>query len=106
LSILDQADNPRRLVQRYDDSDVSSYAYSYSTPLGGIPRRIRSYRLSFPLHDFEDQSRPWGMRITLASRGQEFHLHREQVIKDYIFFLSLIPDPKIVSRERIALNCR
>jgi hypothetical protein len=48
--VLNQADNPRRLVSHYDDSDVSSCAYSYSTVLDGIPRWIRSYHLSFPLH--------------------------------------------------------
>jgi hypothetical protein len=49
VSILDQADNPRRLVAPVDDSDVSLIAYPYATLLDGIPRWVRSYRLSFPL---------------------------------------------------------
>lgn len=47
---LDQANNPRRLVYRYDDSDVSSIAYPYSAQLDGVPGWVPSYRLSFPLH--------------------------------------------------------
>ena len=50
MPILDQANNPRRLVAHDDDSDVSSSAYPYSTLLGGVLRWVRSYRLSFPLH--------------------------------------------------------
>src|SRR5262249_16137290 len=50
MSVLDPADNPRRLVATDDDSDVSSFSYPYATLLDGIPRWVRSYRLSFPLH--------------------------------------------------------
>ena len=36
MSVLDQADNRRRLVAHNDDSDVSSYPYPYATLLDGI----------------------------------------------------------------------
>jgi len=67
MSILDQADNPRRLVAHDDDSDVSSCAYPYATVLDGIRWWVQRDRLSFPLHGVEDQSRPWGPCITPAS---------------------------------------
>ena len=82
MSILDQADNPRRLVTHDDDSRVSSVAYPDSTLLGGICREILRDRLSFPLHGVESQSRPWGPCVTPASGGEELHLYGTQVIKD------------------------
>jgi hypothetical protein len=82
MSILDQADNPRRLVTHDDDSDVSSCAYPYATVLDGIRWWIQRDRLSFPLHGVEDQSRPWGPCVTPASGGEELHLYGTQVIKD------------------------
>ena len=84
MSILDQADNPRRLVAHDDDSDVSSCAYPYATVLDGIRWWVQRDRLSFPLHGVEDQSRPWGPCITPASGGEELHLYGTQVIKDLI----------------------
>ena len=84
MSILDQADNPRRLVTHDDDSDVSSCAYPYATVLDGIRWWVQRDRLSFPLHGVEDQSRPWGPCITPASGGEELHLYGTQVIKDLI----------------------
>jgi len=50
MPVLDQANNPRRLVNADDDEGVSLSAYPYSTPLGGVLRWVRSDRLSFPLH--------------------------------------------------------
>jgi len=82
MSILDQADNPRRLVTHDDDSDVSSCAYPYVTVLDGIRWWVQRDRLSFPLHGVEDQSRPWGPCVTPASGGEELHLYGTQVIKD------------------------
>jgi len=84
MSILDQADNPRRLVAHDDDSDMSSCAYPYATVLDGIRWWVQRDRLSFPLHGVEDQSRPWGACITPASGGEELHLYGTQVIKDLI----------------------
>ncbi len=84
VSILDQADNPRRLVAHDDDADVSSCAYPYATVLDGIRWWVQRDRLSFPLHGVEDQSRPWGPCITPASGGEELHLYGTQVIKDLI----------------------
>lgn len=50
VSVLDQANNPRRLVGDYGDSDASSYAYSCSTVLDGIHCWVQCYRLLLPLH--------------------------------------------------------
>src|SRR5712691_11200638 len=84
MSVLDQADNLRRLVLPDDDSAVSSSAYPCSTLLGGIHRKVLRDRLSLPLHQFEGQSPRWGGCITRASRGEELHLYSIQVIKDLI----------------------
>jgi len=56
VSLLDPADNLRRLVVANDDSGVSSSASSSSTLLGGVRREILRDRLSLPLHQFADQS--------------------------------------------------
>jgi len=44
--------------------------------LAGVPDWVPSYRLSPPHTRIDGQSLPWGECITLASKGQEFHLHR------------------------------
>ena len=82
MSVLDQADNPRRLVAHDDDSVVRSCAYPYATVLGGMPWRVQGNRLLRPLHKIESQSRSWGVCITSASGGEELHLYSTQVIKD------------------------
>lgn len=82
MSILDPADNPRRLVAHDDDSGVSSCAYPYATLLGGIRWWVQRDRLSLPLHGVESQSRPWGPCFTLASQGEELHPYGTQVIRD------------------------
>ena len=84
VSLLDQADNLRRLVLSNDDSGVSSSTYPYATLLGGIRREILRDRLSLPLHQVESQSFRWGECFTRASRGEELHLYNVQVIKDLI----------------------
>ena len=50
VSVLDQANNLRRLVIPNDDSGVSSSAYPYATLLGGMRREILRDRLSLPHH--------------------------------------------------------
>src|SRR5437763_5870266 len=82
MSVLDQADNPRRLVSHDDDSAVSSCAYPYATVLGGMPWRVQGDRLLRPLHKIDSQSHSWGVCITPASGGEELHLYSTQVIKD------------------------
>jgi hypothetical protein len=104
MSLLDQANNPRRLVAHDDDSVVHSCTYPCATLLGGIPWWIQSDRLSHPLHSLEGQSRLWGVCITPASGGEELHLYSSQVIKDLGG-----PDPSsltgsVISRERIAAS--
>jgi hypothetical protein len=81
VPVLGQADTPRRLVPHNDGSAVRSCTYPYATVLDGIPGWVPSYRLSRPLHDFDRQSPPWGLCITPASGGEEFHLYHSQVIK-------------------------
>ena len=76
--------NLRWLVVPDDDSGVSSFAYPYTTLLGGMRREVLRDRLSLPLHQFESQSPQWGACITRASRGEELHLYKVQVIKDVI----------------------
>ena len=104
MSLLDQANDPRRLVAHDDDSVVHSCTYPCATLLGGIPWWIQSDLLSYPLHSLEGQSRPWGVCITPASGGEELHLYSSQVIKDLGG-----PDPSsltgsVISRERIAAS--
>jgi hypothetical protein len=70
MSLLDQADNLRRLVVPDDDSAVSSSAYPFATLLGGMRREILRYPLSLPLHQVESQSLQWGGCFTRASRGR------------------------------------
>jgi hypothetical protein len=82
MSVLDQANNPRRLVTHDDDSVVSSSAYPYATVLGGMPWRVQGDRLLRPLHKIESQSHSWGVCFTSASEGEELHLYSTQVIKD------------------------
>src|SRR5215468_12496439 len=82
MSLLDQANNPRRLVAHDDASVVHSCTYPCATLLGGIRWWIQRDRLSHPLHSLEGQSRPWGVCITPASGGEELHLYSSQVIKD------------------------
>jgi hypothetical protein len=67
LSLLDQADNLRRLVLPDDDSRVSSSAYPFSTLLGGIRKEILHARLSLPLH---------GLRISRYRGEGASPLHR------------------------------
>jgi len=49
-AFLAQAYNPRRLVQRHDDSNVDSCACPYAALLDGIPGRMPSDRLFSPLY--------------------------------------------------------
>jgi hypothetical protein len=88
VSVLDQADNPRRLVPHNDGSAVRSCTYPYATVLDGIPWWVQGYRLSGPPHRFDGQSLRWGLCITPASRGEESHLYLPQVIKIYGLDLS------------------
>ena len=74
----------RWLVLSDDDSRVSSFAYPYTTLLGGIRREVLRDRLSLPLHELESQSPSWGACITRASRGEELHLYNVHVIKDLV----------------------
>jgi hypothetical protein len=82
VPVLGQANNPRRLVPHNDDSEVRSCTYPCATVLGGIRWWVQRDRLSRPLHRVEGQSLPWGVCITLASRGEAWHLYRAQVIAD------------------------
>src|SRR5262249_11555271 len=69
LSVLDQANNLRRLVVPNDDSSVSSFASPYTTLLGGIRREILRDRLSLPLHGLR-VSRYRGERASPVHHGE------------------------------------
>jgi hypothetical protein len=81
-ALLGQAAHPRRLVVHHDDAGVRSCAYPCTTLLGGMRGWIQRDRLSRPLHNVESQSQSWGVGIILASRREESHLYRFQVITD------------------------
>ena len=102
--MLDQANNPRRLVAHDDDSDVRSCAYPCAPVLGGIRGWAPRDRLSLPLHGVERQSQPWGTCIILASRREEFHLYGTQVIKDLSGPSPSSLTDHVISRERIAAS--
>jgi len=90
LAVLAQADNPCRLVQRNDDSDVDSSACPYTALLDGILRRILSDRLFSPLLGLMVSRYPRGDAVTSTPEGQELHLHGDEVIKDPMI-LTLYP---------------
>ena len=69
MSVLDQANNLRRLVVPNDDSRVSSSAYPFSTLLGGMRRKVLRDRLSFPLHGLR-VSRYRGERASPVHHGE------------------------------------
>jgi len=82
LAILAQANNPRRLVQPNDDSDVGSCTYPCTALLDGIPSRILSDRLLSPLLGLRVSRYPRGYAFTSTPERQELHLHGDEVIKD------------------------
>ena len=82
MSILDQADNPRRLVIPDDDSNVSLIAYPYPAVLDGIPSWVPSYHLSFPLHGLMVGLYRGESASPQHQRGRELHSYRIKVIKD------------------------
>src|SRR5262245_17784245 len=86
MSLLDQADNLRRLVLPNDDSGVSSSAYPYSTLLGGIHRKILRDRLSFPLH---------GLRVSRYRGERASPLHQEE--RNYTSTTSKLSKTSLVS---------
>ena len=106
MTILVQADNPRRPVNIYDGSNTGSCAWPSSTMLGGIPGRIPSDRLSAPLHGLMVSRYRGGCAVIPAPGRQEFHLHESEVIKEPWPFVAY-PCSRIwfvnISDERIAL---
>src|SRR5882672_2328873 len=69
MSLLDQANNPRRLVVSDDDSAVSSSACPYPTLLGGMRGWIPRDRLLLPLH---------GLRVSRYRGEHASLLHQEE----------------------------
>jgi len=82
LAFLAQANNPRRLVQRNDDSDVGSCACPYTALLDGMPSRILRDRLFSPLCGLMVSRYRRGDAFTSTPEGQEFHLHGDEVVED------------------------
>ena len=99
--LLDQANNLRRLVVPNDDSRVSSFAYPYSTLLGGIRREILRDRLSFPLHGLR-VSRYRGERASPLHQGERNYTSTASKLSKTS--LVSVPHPWLcaISRERIA----
>ena len=81
-AVLAQADNPRRLAQPNDDSDVDSCACPCTALLDGIPSRILRDRLLSPLGGLMVSRYRRGYAFTSTPEGQELHLHSDEVIKD------------------------
>jgi hypothetical protein len=88
---LDQANNPRWLVIHDDDSNVSLIAYPYPAVLDGVPGRVPSYRLSFPLHGLTVGLYRGESASPQHQRGRELHSYRIKVIKDRLWSKHLIP---------------
>ena len=91
--LLAQADNPCRLVQRNDDSDVGSSACPYAARLDGIPDRIPGDRLFSPLLGLMVSRYPRGDAFTSTPEGQELHLHGEEVVRDQLISAPYPPQP-------------
>jgi len=81
-AVLAQADNPRRLAQPHDDSDVDSCACPCTALLDGIPSRILRDRLFSPLGGLMVSRYRRGYAVTSTPEGQELHLHGDEVIRD------------------------
>jgi len=81
--LLAVANNPRRLLQPNDDSSMSSTkACPYSAELDGIPGRIPSDHLLFPLLGLRISRYPREYAISPTPGRQELHLHGDTVAKD------------------------
>jgi hypothetical protein len=99
LTVLVQADNPRRPVMIYDGSDAGSCAWPSPTLLGGVPGRIPSDRLSTPLHGLIVSRYRGGCAFIPALGRQELHLHESEVIKESWPFVAN-PRSRMLVRER------
>jgi hypothetical protein len=100
MSLLDQADNLRRLVVPNDDSAVSSSAYPFSTLLGGMRRKVLRDRLSLPLHGLR-VSRYRGEGASPLHRGERNYTSTTSKLSKTS--LVSVPHPWLftISRERI-----
>src|SRR5262245_13533419 len=102
VSILDPANNPRRLVTTNDDSGVSSFSYPYATLLDGIRSRVLRDRLSFPLHGLM-VSRNRGESASPLHLRDRNHTCTKLKLSKTSRSLSPIPDCKVISGERVAV---
>ena len=81
--LLAVAHHPRRLLQPNDDSSMgSTEAYPCSALLDGIPGRIPSYHLLFPLVGLMVSRYPREYAVSPTPGRQAWHLHGDTVIKD------------------------
>ena len=101
MSILDQADNLRRIAIPNDDSAVNSSAYPCSTLLGGMRREILRDRLSFPLHGLR-VSRYRGERASPLHHGERNYTSTTSKLSKTSAVLAPQPRCFHLSRERIA----
>jgi hypothetical protein len=93
LPFLVQANNPRRLVQRHDDSDVDSSACPYAAQLDGIPGRIPGDHLLPSLWGLMVSRYPRGYAFTSTPEGRELHPHGDEVVKDHMISAPYPPQP-------------
>ena len=85
-AFLAQANTPRRLVQRHDDSDMDSCACPYAALLDGIPGRIPGDRLFSPLCGLMVSRSRRGDAFTSTREGQELPLHGNKVVEERVIF--------------------
>ena len=102
--LLAQAYNPRRLVQRNDDSDGDASACPYTALLDGMPGRIPRDRLFSPLYGLRVSRYRRGEAFTSTPERQELHLHEEKVVEDRLISAPYPPLAlgTVVSGKRIA----
>jgi hypothetical protein len=81
--LLAVAHNPRRRLHPNDDSSVgSSTVCPSSALLDGIPGRIPSYHLLFPLLGLMVSRYPREYAVSPTPGRQEWHLHGDTVVKE------------------------
>src|SRR3989454_12261381 len=103
ISILDQADNPRRLVTHDDDADVSSCAYPYATVLDGMRWwvSVTAFRSRFTVLRI---SRDRGDRASPLHLGERNCTSTGPQLSKTLRSRPLIPGCEAISRERIAAS--
>jgi hypothetical protein len=104
-SLLGQANNPRRLVQINDGSNMDSSACPYQAVLEGILGRIPGYPRLPSLWGLRISRYPRGYASTLHLSGRNYTCTQSKLSK--IMWIFAVYPPQlwaVVSDERIALQ--